>query len=117
DVQEDILRRLNALLDALRRERQRRQDGEAPPMQGGGGGTGEPRLVPLPAELEMLLSRQQYLREKHERFVERYPNLRDRSNMTRAQRRIYERLSREQGQNGDFLDELYRALFNESPQP
>jgi hypothetical protein len=73
----------------------------------------EPRLVPLPAELEMLLKRQTYLRAKHERFVERFPNVRDRRDMDDPQRRIYERLSQEQGENAGYLEALRDTLFQQ----
>lgn len=113
-IQEDVLQRLDDLLDALRQERQRRQNegGDPPQQTNPDGSSPEPRLVPLPAELGILLKRQEYLRKKHERFVERFPDVTERSKMTDAQRRIYERLSQEQGENAGYLDSLLDSLFN-----
>ena len=113
-IQEDIMARLNDLLDALRAERSRRQNegGDPPQQTNPDGSSPEPRLVPLPAELGILLKRQEYLRKKHERFMERFPEVKDRANMTDAQRRIYERLSQEQGENAGYLDSLLDTLFN-----
>ncbi len=113
DLQNEILLRIDDLLEALRMERQRRQnEGGGPPQQTDPNGEqAEPRLVPLPAELGILLKRQEYLRHKHERFLERYPEIKDRSQMSDAQRRIYERLSQEQGENAGYLEALMDSLF------
>ena len=114
EIQEDIRATLDDLLDALRAERTRRQNEEGgPPQQTSPDGSPpKPRLVPLPAELGILLKRQQYLRHKHQRFMDRFPEVRDRANMTNSQRRIYERLSQEQGENAGYLDSLFDSLFN-----
>ncbi len=112
EIQEDILRRLKDMLAAIRAERKRRQEDPQPPQQGGGGQP-RPRLVPIPAELELLLLRQEYIRAKHEQFMKRFPNLKSREEMTRSQRRIYERLSAQQGHVAEQLDKLNKALFKE----
>jgi len=112
EIQEDILRRLKDMLAAIRAERKRRQEDPMPPQQGQGGEM-VPRLVPIPAELEILLRKQEYLRAKHEQFMKRYPNLKSREEMTRSQRRIYERLSAQQGLTAKQIEELTKSLFDQ----
>lgn len=113
DLQQEIIIRLDDLLDALRKEQQRRQNkGEDPAQQQDQNGQSEPRLVPLPAELTMLLKRQEYLRMKHENFRAKFPDLENRAEMTDAQRRIYERLAAEQNENSNYLEALRKALFD-----
>jgi len=113
DLQNEIIIRLDDLIEALRNERKRRtNDGQDPPQQTDPDGKQpEPRLVPIPAELKMLLKRQEYLRSKHQRFMDRFPEVKDRSQMSDTQRRIYERLSQEQGENAGYLDSLLDTLF------
>lgn len=63
-VQEDIIRKLKELLEALKKEKVRRKKG------GGGGGSGrrKPRLLPNIAELKMLRTIQASLKRKTEHF-------------------------------------------------
>jgi hypothetical protein len=54
EIEEDVIKKLGELVDALRKERKEKQQQQQKGGGGGGGGGGKPPLVPPLAELKML---------------------------------------------------------------
>jgi hypothetical protein len=103
-LQQDALRRLDQVLDAIKLEngvaQRAAQDGNGP-MGGGKGGSGD-GLPPL-AQLKALRALQAEVNERTEEFARKHP---DASKLTRQQKTELEAIQKEQVEVAELFDEL-----------
>lgn len=110
-LERDIERKLQELLDALRKEMANRKKKRGPQSGGGGGGGG--RLVPPIAELKMLRQMQLNLKKKTEDFG-RQLKKEGKAEFDEVQRTIVKRLAHEQGTLSDLTRKFAEALSGQT---
>ena len=111
EIQEDVIRQLSELIEALRKERTKPQ----PPSGGGGGGGGGGRqpLVPALAELKMLKLMQQDVNKRTRKIDEEVNQARDgRRELTRDQRDRLRRSAAKEGEIARITDKIATDLLN-----
>ncbi|MFH1228622.1 MAG: DUF4175 family protein [Planctomycetota bacterium] len=112
-IQEDIIRRLNKLIEAFKSEKLRNKA----PLQKGGGGSGEQPLLPLIVELRMLKILQEGLKSDTDKFKESNA-IGKTHGFNSAQQMILRRLSEQQGilagMAAEFAEKM-RALEKMQP--
>jgi len=107
-IQEDIIRKLKELLDALKKEKSRNKSGGQPPP---GGGQQKPKLLPDIAELKMLRTMQENLMRKTEDFKKE--NIKENlQEFDAVQQKILQRLSAEQMHLADLISSFTKRLQN-----
>lgn len=110
-LERDIERKMQELLDALKKEMANRKKKKGPQGAGGGGGGG--RLVPPIAELKMLRQMQLSLKKKTEDF-DRQLKKDKTDEFDDVQRTIVKRLAHEQGTLSDLTRKFAEALSGQT---
>jgi hypothetical protein len=109
EAEREILRKVDQLLEGLRRLRNQQ------PQQGGGGGGspgGRPRLVPPIAEFRLMRLIQQEIRERTQRVAAR---LRESGQAGEVERMLLQRLAREEATLSELMEE-YLKMLGQQPQ-
>jgi hypothetical protein len=103
DLQEDIIRKLQDLIDAFKRKfKASKRKG------GGGGGGGKPPLVPDPYQIEMIRKLQEHILKKTI-YLRRKLNM-DAKDISALERRVLENLTDQEEKLADITDKFIKKF-------
>ncbi|MFH1732822.1 MAG: DUF4175 family protein [Planctomycetota bacterium] len=111
DAEKDIADTLRMLIDALKREQSKTQQGDG--GGGGGGGGGEPMLVPPSAQLKLLKIRELIIHNQTKR-IELKRLLKTQKKLTPLQKKRVLKLAEEQVKLGELTTQLAESLEREA---